>query len=105
VPAEGAVDSQRGQQRASHMVFLRKGRPKKRHKPVAGKLWRRSAIAMDLGEARCQKRADEVAHGLWSELFRQPRGVDDVAEEHRHLLHLAGEYRARLGARFMGLGW
>src|SRR5208282_64861 len=92
------------------MVFLSEWRTEKRHEPVAGKLRRRPSIAMHLGEARFEKRADEIAHPLGPEAFGQRSGVYDVAEEHAHLLHFAGERGqgvldwGNVGPGYIGLG-
>src|SRR5208282_1728492 len=92
------------------MVFLSERRTEKGHEPVAGKLRRRSSIAVHLGKTGFEKRADEIAHRLGPEPFSQRNGVYDVAEEHAHLLHFAGERRrgvrdwGNARPRYVGLG-
>src|ERR1700730_12680192 len=46
---------------------------------------------MNLGKARRQKRAAEVAHRLAPEPFGEGSRTDDVAEQHRDLFHFAGK--------------
>ena len=89
--AEYALDSDRSQQCTPDMVFLRDRRAEQRHEPVAGKLRRRAAVTMHLGKAFLKERADEVAHRLGPEALGHRGGADDVAEQHRDLLHFAGQ--------------
>jgi hypothetical protein len=84
------LDRKGRQKGAANMVFVSKRRAEQRHEPVAGKLRCGAAEPTDLGEARVEKRADEIAHTLGPETFGKRRGVDDVAKQHGDLFHLAG---------------
>jgi len=101
--AERLANGDGGQQSTPDMVLMGQRSAEKGEKPVAGELWRRAAIAMHLGEARLQKRADEVAHCFGSEARGQRRRVHDVAEQHADLLHFAGQHiRGRCDRRSAG---
>ena len=91
VAAERLPNGDCSQQSTPYMVLVRQRGPEKSQKPVAGKLRRRAAIAMHLGEARLQKCADEIAHRLGPEALGQRCRVHDVAEQHADLLHFAGK--------------
>jgi hypothetical protein len=110
VVAERLANGDGGQQSPPYMILLRQRSAEKGEKPVTSELRRRTAIAMHLGEARLQKRADEVTHRLGSEALGQRRRVHDVAEQHADLLHLAGQQtcracdRRRLRPRCVELG-
>ena len=90
-PAERALNRQAGEQRALNMVLLRHRGAEQRHEPVAGKLRRGASVAIHLGKAGGQKRADEIAHRLGPEPFGEGSRADDVAEQHRDLFHFAGK--------------
>jgi hypothetical protein len=84
------------------MVFLRHRGAEQRHETIAGKLRRGASVAIHLGEAGGQKRADEVAHRLGPEPFGEGRRTDDVAKQHRDLFHFA---RKRSPGRCGGFGY
>jgi hypothetical protein len=101
--AEGSLNSDGSQQRPPDVVFLRDGRAEQRHEPVARELRGRAVVAVHLGQAFFEERTDEIAHRLGAEAFGHGRGADDVTEQHRDLLHFAGQ--CALGVRRPRNAW
>jgi hypothetical protein len=88
------------------MVLLGQRGTEQRHEPVASELRRGTSITVHLGKASSQKRADQVAHRLGSQPFRQRGGTHNVAKQHADLFHFAWEHAPSIrGSRRGGFGY
>ena len=96
IARQRVAQGERGVACALCMVLMRDRRPEQRHDAVAGVLVHRAFEAMHaLGEDREEALEDAVPF-LGVELFGEHHRALHIGEQHRHLLALALERRARL---------
>jgi len=89
--ANAALDAERREHRASSMVLVCEWSTKQRHEAVSKELVDGAFVPMDLSEREVEETVEETVHRLATNPLGEGGGVDDVAEEHRHMLALAFE--------------
>ena len=94
--SQALSDRQRGQQGAAHMVLVRQWRAEQRHETVTEKLVDRALQQMHLGQGKFEELVEQLVHLVGPQVPRQLDRIGDVAEQHRHLLALAFEGKARV---------
>ena len=92
---ERALHAERSQHGAPRRVLERDRRAEDRHDAVAGELVHRALVAMDLVEQQREAAVHHRVQLLRTEALGDRRRIDQIGEEHGHVLALALERRAR----------
>jgi hypothetical protein len=92
---ERRLDRERGLGGAQRVIFECERCAEERHQPIAEELVHRALVAMDRVRHEAQNAVHQLVHYLGIEPLGHTRRLDDVGEQHGHLLALALERNAR----------
>ena len=95
VSIDRLADRQRRLDRARGMILEGHRGPEQGHQAVTEELVHRALVAVHRLGHQPERVVHELVHGLRIQTLGQARGLDDVAEQHGHLLALALERASR----------